>query len=393
MQARGAKQYQLIKVLIIVTGIMLGGVRLCPAQGLPVSNYEHGIFSSAKQDFDNRDFARAAATLRKYFDTHPHRHPYAYELYGHILLRTQQASKALDILQEGVEEYPEQMNLVQNLAVAYARTNRPAKAGEAFLQAYALSGYKMPQLAFSAGVYLAKGERYEEATNVISNLISKEGLRPTWALSLAQCHLHRHQEKQAARILEEAVEQFPDNTKLWRMLAYAYLKSDALKKAAAAYEVAFTLEPSSIQESVQLATLFMNLGAANLGATVAKDSSPSMLDNLAYCLAKSGNLEQALQKALEAQQKQPTDERRFRLAQILFRMNRLREAKTHYSALAQSAGPYRNKAQWSLALLAWHAGDWAAASAQLKNIKQTDPKMTRRVAKLLQILENIMAQG
>jgi hypothetical protein len=137
----------------------------------------------------------------------------------------------------------------------------------------------------------------------------------------------------------------------------------------------------------------MNLGAANLGATTAKNSSPAMLDNLAYCLAKSGNLEQALQKALESQQKAPTDERRFRLAQILFRMNRLPEAKTHYAALAQCTGPYRVKAQWSLALLAWHAGDWATAHSQLKNMEQTNPKITPRVARLLQILENIMEQG
>jgi tetratricopeptide (TPR) repeat protein len=392
MKTQGEKRCRFSGVLMIAAGLVLGGFSLSPAQDMPVSNYEYGIFSSAKRDLDARDFAGAAATLGKYFDAHRHRHPYAYELYGHILLHTQQPAKALEVLQSGVEEYPDRLNLVQNLAVAHARMDQPVRAGATFLRAYALSGHQKPQLAFSAGVYLARGEQYDQAADIVGNLIRKEGLRPAWALFLAQCRLHLQQGEQAARLLEEAVELFPDNEELWRMLAFTYYRNETLKKAAAAFEVALTLGPSSTKESVQLATLFMNLGAANLGATTAKEASPAELDNIAYCLAKSGNLEQGLQKALEAWQKAPTDERRFRLAHILFRMNRLEEAASHYQALAHGEGPYQAKAQWALALLAWHAGDWATTHAQLNAMKQTDPQMRRRAARLLQIMENIMQQ-
>jgi tetratricopeptide (TPR) repeat protein len=389
----GKSKIRMLEIMMLAAGLVLGGFQTCPAQDSPLSAYEHGIFSSAKRDCDAENFAGAAATLKNYFDTRQHRHSYGYELYGHVLMQTQQPKEALKILRKGVEEYPDRLNLVQNLAVAYARTDQPVQAGTTFLRAYDLSGEEKSQLAFSAGAYLVRGKRFDQAADIIDKLIRKEGLRPAWALLLAQCHLQRQRENQAIQLLEGAVEAFPNDQRLWRLLAFTYYKSEALKKAAAAYQIAFAIEPPSPGESNQLATLLINLGAANLGATTARETSPTMLDNLAYCLAKSGNLEQALQEALEAQTKAPTDERRFRVAQILFRMNRLEEAASHYQALAHGEGPYQAKAQWALALLAWGAGDWTGAYSHLQKMQKTDPGTSRQVARLLRILENIMVQG
>lgn len=392
MRRQAKKRYGMLTVLMLCAGLVLCEGAPLRAGGRPVSAEEHRIFSNARQAFDSRDLDGAATVLDRYFNSHSHRHPYAYELYGHLLLQTRQAEKALTILKKGTEEYPDNRNLTQNLAVAYARTGDAGHAGEAFLKAYALGEFKTPRLAFSAAVFFVRDQQHPKAANVVRELIAKEGLRPAWGLFLAQCYLRQQQPKQAVRLLERAVGRFPDHEKLWRMLAVAYYRADTLKKAVAACEIAHTMKPDTADagESSRLATLYMNLGAAHMAAAAAKDASPVMLDNMAWCLAKTGDLEQARQKALEAMRKAPTGERRFRLAQILFRMNRRQQAKKHYAILSEADGDYQAKAQWALAVLSWQEGNWEQTHARIQTIKTTNPQKKQQLARLLQILETIM---
>ncbi|PIE62729.1 MAG: hypothetical protein CSA26_13090, partial [Desulfobacterales bacterium] len=330
---------------------------------------------------------RSLRLMARYFERNSRRHSYAYELYGHLLLKNERYFLAVKILEQGQKEYPDSANIAQNSAVAYSRTKQPAKAGHAFWRAYQLGEAENDNLAFSAAYFFSRAGKYNRAGKIVKNLISQKGYYPQWVQLYAQCLIKSGKGKKAIPLLESAVKVNRENSKLWRILGWLYSKHKGLEKAAAAYRIAAKLDPENTR--IELGKLFLNLGAINQGDHLLRKESPKIMDYMAFFYARYGDLEAALAKAKRVYNKAPTDKRLFRIAHILYRMNRFQEAEKYYRKLVKKKGRLSTKAKWAMAVMSWQQGDWNKACHRFRAIAHSDSKLNKQAGRLLPILERI----
>ena len=392
-----------MKRLALILGILFFGFAPFAAPGTahsapkfvpaPLTPEAYRFLSGVKALIDHGQTSEAARRLASHFKKRQKRHSYAYELYGHLLLGLHRNPLAVAVLEQGTAQYPNCPALWQNLAVGYARTNQPARAGQTFWQAYLTGDSRKAPLAFSSAYYFNQAQKTARACGILSDLIAQKGMVPQWVLLLARCRTDSGDLGKAASLLEAAVRIHPQNLGLWKMLGWVYFKDQKLEKAAAAYRIADSLEPGG--KDSQLARLFLNLGAVRSGDRLIRAASPEIMDYMASAYARSGDLEKALERAKAALEKAPSDERRFRLARILFRMNRVKKAAEMYEELARPRGKFREPAQWALVVIAWRSGDWAAALDRLRAIKKNtgkqDSPFQRRAARLIPVLETLLS--
>lgn len=352
---------------------------------------EYGIFTEAKRHVDSGKFEHASAVLERYFTRSSSKHSYGYELYGVVLLQVDKIEKAVRVLQQGFSEYPENVTLAQNLGTALYRSKKLVEAADAFMAAYRLSGEKRPSLAYSAAVFWAQEKQYGKAATVMHSLVEHAEAKSNWHLLLAQCLLYQKKAKDAEQVMHKAIARYPEEAKLWRMLGFVYFRQGQREKAAATYEVAYKVSPPSQKESSQLASLYCALGAPSLGKRVAAAAEPNakLLDNLAFSLARMGDLQSALLYANQALQQKASDKRRFRKAQILMRMKRDNDARTIFTAVAKGKGKLCAKAQWVLAIMAWNNGEWKLAKAELEKLLDEKGVFKRRAQRLLAVLKQV----
>ena len=378
-------------ILTIILLVVLGSSFQAVAGTNGVSAADYKIFSQAKQALDNQQFEIAKTLMQQYFQEHQNRHPYAYELYGHVLLLTDATSLALEVYKNSVAEYPEHLNLIQNLAVAYSRCNYPLDAAKTYLQVYELGGRTKPQIAFAAAVWYGRASEYGQAITVLQGLLNKgEVIRPDWILLLGQCHLQQQDSQLAINVLLPAAGQFPNNEKIWRMLAFSYYHADEKENAAAAYQIANAISAESAPELAQLGALLLNLGATYSGATIVTADALELQDRIVYQLIKSGDLEVALNRALALQRQQPSAAREFRIGRILGRMGRLPEAEKVYLKLAGRPGEFQVKAQWALVLLSWDAANWHKVYQRLLQLERLNLQMKFHITQLIEIVKRIL---
>ncbi len=361
------------------------------AASAPIPAADYSVFSAAKQALDDGRLGVAKDKMAHYFRSHKNRHQFAYELYGHLLLLSNANSEALAVYQTGVSKYPEQINLLQNLAVAYGRNDLPAEAANTYLQAYEVSSNTKPQFAFSAAVLFSQLSEYSRAIELLGKLIDEsEEIEANWALLLGQCYLQLEDNGNAIAVLTTASRQFSGNEKIWQLLALSYYRADQSDYAAAAFKIANTIDAGSKQDAEQLGTLFIQLGAAYSGALMVSPGAPELQDGIVYQLIKVGDLVAALKQAETLQQQSPTQARQFLIAQTLVRLDRFAEAEKKYLDIAGKQGKYQIKSQWELVLLGWRNADWSLVYQRLLRLGQLDEKMKAQTAQLTKIVGKIM---
>jgi len=374
---------------------LLATLCLCPAPARaaakPVSQEEYRIFSEVQRVLQQDNTQRAGRLLEQYFNRPGVKHPMGYELFGYVLLHQDQAARAVQILEEGRAAYPDSEVLARNLAAAYARTGQSRRAGEMFLTAYELGRRSKPMLAFSGAIFLHRAQAWDEAWQVLAPLLARPDSKTQWFLLAGHCLLQMKRFDKAAAVLQAGLDKSPEDGRLWRILGFAQYKRGAMERAAAAYEIAHRLNPPSPREAASLAALYCSLGAPLLGdrATASGGANAELLDNLAYGLAQSGDLKGALAKARQALADAPSDERRFRVGGVLVRLGRQDEAREIYEDLGAKPGPYQGRALWTLAMMAWSAGDWPKTLAALDQASRADAKLKKRAERLLSVMETV----
>lgn len=359
-----------------------------------VTQAEYELFTKAQDHVKHNRFDKAEALLAGYFKRTHKRKAFGYELYGFIMLHQKKPAEAVQFMEQGVREYPDNASIVQNYGAALARTERYTQAADAYLKAYELSGDKRHGFAFSAAWMLFQDKQYPRAEAVMLDLMKHPRVRPPWYVLLAQLQLHQEKYARAQSLLEAAVDRFPDKARLWRLLGFAYFKRGDREKAVATYEIAYRLRPPNPREAKQLAALYASLGAPHMGAIklAGHDAPPTTLDALAFCQARAGDLEAALAKADQALASNPTPERQYRKGLILLRMGRSDEAAACFREAGARKGAFQGRALWKLAMMAWSDADWDQTAANLRKAMHADHRFNKRGERILQMLDTISAQ-
>jgi len=355
-----------------------------------ISRTDYQIFTQAKQALEAQRPDTGIKLLRKYFQTHQLRHPFAYELYGHLLLLTNKSVLAIEIYQQGIAEHPDHLSLLQNLAAAYVRNNQLYKAGQTYQQAYDLGGKNSSELAFSAAVMYEKSAKYQQSILLLQQLLQMLDTQPNWLLLLARCYLHQNNTEAALGVLLSASQKFPFNDKIWRSLALCYQRVGKSEHALASYQIANIVNNGVELGRAQLGTKFLNLGAPNLGAQWQMYEADGFQDLIINQFCQTGNLNEALTRAVALQSIQPTALRKFSIGNLLQRMGQVDAAEKVYCELVDAGGLLQAKSLWSLVLLYWSTTQWDKVSLTLQQLELVDESMYQRSAKLRNIIEKIV---
>ncbi len=366
----------------------------CGHAATQVSQSEYALFTAAKKALDTQNYASVADSLAAYFRSKGTKHEYGYELYGIVLLNTQQYQRAVQVLAEGFKAYPKNANLAQNLGMAYHHTKQTLKAAQAFEAAFALTKGKSPSLAYTAGHFYVLTKQYKKAIALLKPLIQSKSVKVLWFQVLAQAYLGNGQGGQAIATLEKGLSKFRENASLWRMLGYAHYRLKQTEKAAAAYEIAYKIFPASSAERKQLAGLYYSLYAPYSGKRMAAlaSTTPETLDYVSVLLAQAGDYSAAIEVASLAVQKKYSDTRQFRLGQMLRRKNSLAQASKVFTGLAQKKGAYAERAQWMLAEMAWEKKDWKGLAVHLRALESQQGSMAAMATQLLNTVDQLAKQ-
>lgn len=376
-------------IIVFILGLASSGFAV--SKSIPRADYQ--IFTQAKQALEDQRPDVGIKLLQKYFQTHQLRHPFAYEIYGHLLLLTNKSAPAIEIYQQGIAEHPDHLNLLQNLAASYARNGQLFKAGQTYQQAYVLGGESSSNLAFSAAIMYEKSAKYKLSILLLEQLLQTLDAQPNWMLLLAQCHLHQNNYEEALGVLLSASQKFPFNDKIWKSLALCYQRAGKKEHALASYQIANIVDNGKKLDKAQLGTKFLNLGAPNLGAQWQMNEVDGFQDLIINQFCKNGNLSEALNRAVVLQSHQPTAVRKFSIGKLLQRMGQVDAAEKVYCELVDAGGLLQARSLWSLVLLYWSETQWDKVSLTLQQLELVDESMYLRSAKLRNIIEKIVVEA
>ncbi len=360
------------------------------ATSRPIQRSEYQIFTQAKQALEGQHYDTGINLMRQFFKSHQLRHPFAYELYGHLLLLTNAPAMAIEIYKQGVDEYPDHHNLMQNLAVAFSRDDQWYASGQTYQLAYELGGKNNSKLAFSAAVMYERSANYQLGILLLQELLQTNSHQPSWMLLLAQCYLQQNNNQEALDVLKQATQKFPLNEKVWRLLALCYQHMDKKAYALASYQVANIVNNSNVLDGALLGTKYLNLGATNLALEWQKNEADGFQDQIIGQLCRNGNLNEALKRAMLLQSESPTAARQFNIGKVLQRMGQFEAAEKIYRELVEGGGTFQGKSLWALVILNWSASQWDKVNLLLQQLESVDISLYKRSAKLRNIIKKIV---
>ncbi len=383
--------YRILIILHICLAIYLVGNKNFAYASRPVTQGEYTIFLEAKHHLDNGNYKSSIDGLERYFRQTGQKHNYAYELYGMVLINTKQYKKAVEILTEGFEIYPENAIITQNLASAHYQTGQFLKAGQNFEKAYILSERKNHDLASTAAYCYIRVERYNSAINILKALTSLAKPKAVWFQMLGQAYFSKGEKKSAVSSLEKGLTYFKEDASLWSMLGYIYYNQKEQEKAAAAYEIAYKFKAPSKNEAEQLASLYYSIYAPYSGKRLLplQNTPVETLDYISVLFAKSRDFSTAAEVAKLALEKEFSDARRFRLGQIYFHGKFYTEATNIFREMANNSGEYAEKAQYMLAEMAWENENWKNMAKELETLVNMQGEFMETANQLLDVVEQL----
>lgn len=391
MYDKHVKPWRLVLLLLAV--LLLVEATVCEAKPQPVTRQEYEAFTKARKYLADDRTDDASKLMQRYFRREGKKHSLGYELYGYILMSQKRTRKAVEVFEEGFSYYPKNASIAQNLGAAYGRSEDYGRAAQLFYTAYNLYEERKPNLAYTASYFHYRDKSYDKAVEILKSLVVLPEAKPMMHMLLAKCYLEKKAFKSARITLKRGVDIFPEEPQMWRLLGFTYHQLGDTNRAVATYEIAYRLKPASDKEVKQLIGLYASIGAPHMGDVHVDNGSlldAKVLDNLAYGLARSGDLEEALEKADKALVMEPTDLRQFRRGVLLMRMGRAEDARKVFEALGNVKGKIGGKANWALAMMSWTESQWLDVLLYLDRAAKADPKLKKRSRRLEKIVESVL---
>ena len=354
-------------------------------------------------------------------------HPEVYFALGTCHLLLQAYGPAREAFEQAVCRDPGHVSAWLNLAKTCYETSDYARAAQCFGQAYEQAAEKNPErLYYSAAAYLMAGEK-SHALAAFENLFARhaDAIQAAWRENFVQVLLAVDQPRRALphiRVLAEAYEgdkriqwqeillyqylqldmqakardyalfltsQAPDCAKWWKALAHIELQAGRYVRALTAMTVFSFLAELSDQEKTLLADLYLQLGipakaaplyAARLESKNNADTRP--MHNLALALQQLGRPGQALAQ-LDRFAPGTRDPGLLMLqADLLYALERYREAGEAYCMAARAATPSAGRAWLMAGYAALQIDDFIAGRRAFEKAATFD---THRKAALLAI--------
>ncbi|WP_320175468.1 tetratricopeptide repeat protein [Maridesulfovibrio sp.] len=338
---------------------------------------------------DEEKYAEAAAVIKKYIDSTTETvDAQVFLVLGGAYLQTEDDKQAYDIFKQGFTLHPENIHLCRNTAVTAYKLERYNEAGRFLEKTYTLQKPADPKTLFQAGSMYYKGDNFKSSIRVLQKLISQTKNPDKEWISLAiHALLENGQPDKAKAMLLKYLEQVPDDSAYWKLLAKLYMDKEQLAKTAAALEIAYSLKHPSQHELEKLSSIYRYKEAPLLAATTLERAygttvSAEQALKIAALYASAGRISKALNIMDRYSENKSTC---LKKGLLLFKARQFNDAyKAFQPVLGTKDG---GKARFYMALCAWELKDWQKAKQELKTI--TGGNFKKRASGYLEVLLDI----
>ena len=204
-----------------------------------------------------------------------------YQAYGYIYYESNKTAKAIDYFEKAQQlnfaPAATLQNIRINLIQLYAIQDNPGKA-IAHFETW-ISKAESPQghmLALGGSLY-AKLKKYDLAIQYLKRAIaSSKPAQESWYRSLLSVYYQREDYVAAIDLLQELIQQYPDNKEYWAQLFSGFYAQQKHHKALSVLELGYTKELLISQDDItNLAKLYLFLGTPMKAVKLVNDELKS----------------------------------------------------------------------------------------------------------------------
>lgn len=207
--------------------------------------------------------SEAVTLARQAIDKNP-KIPELYDLASSLYAIQRDFNRALEILNRGISQFPDNERLLFSKGVVYEKMGQTAKSVEAMKKVLEVNGQNVLALNFIGYTYAEQGKNLDEAQTLIEKAIQ---LKPTDGYildSLGWVHFQKGAIDQAEAIIEKANRMSPNEPTIIEHLGDIQLKKKNNAKAKAYFETALEIinkknDPES-QDQDQIKRLQTKIG-------------------------------------------------------------------------------------------------------------------------------------
>lgn len=384
-------------VVVMVLGLLSVSVS-APAEEKSVANLPKEAIKAlylAQQALQDNKHADAIKALTEYMAQAKEPIPLAaYQMLGHAYYQTKDLEKARKTFEEAHRAFPANAEMLQNLTVLTYETGRPKEAAGLFEKLYRLKGASDKKILYqAAGLYFQAEER-AEAKRVLGELLVSGGeADPKWYDDMIALCVELKQWGEAEKWATVYLEQKPEKSEYWRLLAQMRLDRQEYKPAAAALEIAYRLENPKQNEWLELSELYLYLNAPLMAircmkAAYGKEIPVDKLLKIARTYARTWRFEEAVKTVEEAYRKNPE-------IAVLLEKGRLLYDARHYAeaipALQEcvTRDPGQGEAWVLMGFSAWNLKKWEEARKAFVSASSL-PKYRDQANDAVSVLDDMM---
>lgn len=208
--------------------------------------------------------------------------------------------KAIEIYKELVNEFPEQLRILQYMNTCYITLNQPSEMVD-FLNDHIQSNKQSVSAIILLSDLYREDKKQAKANQLLVTLIKEQPKAVQARYHLAKNYVDSGDLNKAAKVYQQGLEVFPDNIRLSLALASLYEKQQKYDKAVQIYETMRSLNPDLDVVNNNLAMLLIEhfatdenkLRALQLVEAFAKSEQVYFLDSYGWVLLHQGRTMEA----------------------------------------------------------------------------------------------------
>ncbi len=357
----------------------------------PVSQAEANLFTAASGHYQKNEMNKVIELLATHMGKGKASHPYACILYGLAHLNKGQNALAISAFEQGLLLAPEDVYLLQNLAVALMHNKDYAKAAKTFLEAARLSKEDKQNLLYSAAQCFYFANNYSESLKIISPLALGQNAKEDWLNLAAVDCLQLKNWVKAELFFTLLSEKNPTKIGAWKGLAHARLQQGKKSLALASLEIASRLPEAKAQEKRELASLYRASTAPMLSLHSASKltETPDLVQQRIATLERTNRNKELLSYLDQQITKQNSAELHWVKGTTYYRMGEKQNAGKAMMSCSKFSNTLGKRCRLMAGLIAWEQGENLAAKEILEPLEEDKDFGTqaRQALSTLEILE------
>ncbi|MFP4531321.1 MAG: tetratricopeptide repeat protein [Desulfobacterales bacterium] len=378
------KPMKSLLIVALMTAFLAGGAFLPHAaeageKPRRLSPATRSALVKSQEALNQEQYKKAREILKSYLKDHTEEAPAdVYWLLGNTWFLEDKPDQACEAYRKGLARFPENASLHQNYAIASYLNQDFQEAGDYFVKAFELETEKADlSLLFKGGSAYYNAQAYDKAKQTLNRLMAEaETVKPEWRKLLVYTHVSLKDWDAAESAMTPLLEETPENSDFWKLLAKIHLNRNNYKDAATALNVAYEIKSPEATSWGDLADMYFYINAPlKAGKCLAKghgeDLTPEHYDRLARAYSRALRYDKAVSCINKAIDQEPTADRYKLRAMFYYKDRSFGNALASFEKAIDHA-PKDDWAHLMMGFCAMEMDDWELAQSAFSDAAKSN---------------------